>query len=129
MLTVDRPEIKLNKPDVPKIETTQTQWQSLEVDWDAFDLDVLDSMPVLLTPIRAVIPRSLESRGINHILVKLDVLIDEQGQVTLIDVVQNPYPELASEIQKIVRTSRFSAPRKGDVPVRARFIWPIEISL
>ena len=129
VLEIDQPVIEVSKPDIPRIETIQTQWQSLEIEWDAFTLDDLDSLPALLTPVRAVIPKSLERRGIDNILIKLDVLIDEQGQVTLISVVENAYPELASEIQKIVRASRFTAPQKGNAPVRARFIWPIEITL
>lgn len=129
MFTIDRPEIDVRQPQVMEIQTTQTEWQSLEVNWEAFTLDDLDTLPTLLTPVRAVIPKSLERKGITSILIKLDVVIDEAGAVTLVRVVENPYPELASEIRKIVKDSRFSAPKKGDEAVRARFIWPIEIAL
>ena len=129
MFTIDRPEIEGRQPQVMEIQATQTEWQSLEINWEAFTLDDLDTLPALLTPIRAVIPKSLERQGINSILIKLDVVIDEAGEVTLVRVVENPYPELASEIRKIVQSSRFSAPKKGDEAVRARFIWPIEIAL
>ena len=126
MLEIMQPLIEITRPRV-FVDTSKTQWQPLEVNWDAFALNDLDALPTLLTPLRAVFPKSLTRRGIHSALVKLDVLIDERGQVTLVDVVENPYPELNSEIQKIVRNSRFTAPRKNNTTVRARFIWPIDI--
>lgn len=115
------------KPDIPAVDTRQTQWQSLEIDWNAFDLNQLDGLPNLLTPLRVTFPKSLSRKGIKRVLVKLDVIIDEQGQVTLVNIVENPHPELISEIQRLVRDSRFTAPKKDKQAVRARFIWPVEI--
>lgn len=124
-------EVKQNiepiKPEIPVIDTHNTQWQSLEIDWNAFDLNQLDGFPNLLTPLRITFPKSLSRRGVTRVLVKLDVVIDEQGQVTLVDIIENPHPELTTEIQRLVRNSRFSAPKKDGQPVRARFIWPVEI--
>jgi outer membrane biosynthesis protein TonB len=120
-------QIEAIKPDVPSIDTTQTEWQSLEINWDAFDLNDLDGLPVLLSPLRVTFPKSLTRKGIRKVLVKLDVVISEQGQATLINIVSNPHPELISEIQRLVRNSRFTAPQKDNQSVRARFIWPVEI--
>jgi len=55
-------------------------------------------------------------------------MIDEQGHLTLIDIVENPYSELREVIQRLIRNTRFSAPTKDNLPVRARFIWPVEIT-
>lgn len=126
MMKVEQ-KIEVAKPDLPGIETRMTQWQPLEVDWNAFELKELDGLPKLLTPLRITFPASLRRRGINRVNIKLDVVIDEQGQVTLVDIVHNPHPELVSEIQRMVRNSRFTAPTKDKEPVRARFIWPMEI--
>lgn len=123
----DRQPIKIAKPDTPAIKTAQPRWQSLEVNWDAFGLNELDKLPTLLTPLRIAFPKSLSRRGIDSALIKLDILIDEHGQVSLIDVVENPYPELKPEIDNMVRNSRFTTPEKGGEKVRARFIWPVEI--
>lgn len=98
----------------------------LEVDWQAFGLGELDSVPVLLTKIKTVFPRSLVRKGINRANVSLDVFIDEQGTITLINIKSMPYKELLDSIKKIIRTSRFSVPTKNNQPVRARFIWPVE---
>ena len=127
-MQIDIPPIELSKPQEMVIDLAPTQWQSLEVNWDAFDLNALDSLPNLLTPLRITLPKSISRQGVNQVLVKLDVMIDESGQVTLIEIASNPYPELTNEIQKLVRSSRFSPPTKDNEPARARFIWPIEIS-
>lgn len=119
--------IEAIKPDMPIIDTSKTQWQPLEVNWDAFDLNDLDGLPVLLSPLRVMFPKSLTRKGIHKVLVKLDVMINEQGQATLINITSNPHPELISEIQQLVRNSRFTAPTKDNQSVRARFIWPVEI--
>ena len=126
-MDIELPPLELFKPQEMQIDPMNTQWQSLEVNWNAFDLDALDNLPTLLTPLRVTFPKSLSRQGIDKVLVKLDVMIDEGGQVTLIDIASNPYPELVPEIQKLVRNSRFSPPQKDHEPARARFIWPIEI--
>lgn len=121
------PNIDIAPPDIPDILTETTQWQSLEVNWDAFDLNQLDSLPSLLTALRVNFPRSLSRQGIDEVLVRLDVVIDEEGRATLVEIVDNPYPELRGEIERLVRSSRFTAPQKDNESVRARFIWPVEI--
>jgi hypothetical protein len=115
------------KPDVPTLNNQNIKWQEIEVDWDAFDLNQLDELPKLLTPLQVTLPKSLRRKGIDKVLIKLDILIDTNGQVTLINIIENPYSELASSIQKLVNNSRFSAPSKDNEAVKARFIWPVEI--
>ncbi|GGG55589.1 hypothetical protein GCM10011403_10870 [Pseudohongiella nitratireducens] len=121
------PNIDIAPPEIPDIVTEATQWQSLEVNWDAFDLNQLDSPPSLLTALRVNFPRSLSRQGIGEVLVRLDVVIDEEGRATLVEIVENPYPALRGEIERLVRSSRFTAPQKDNESVRARFIWPVEI--
>lgn len=111
----------------PAMTQQQLAWQPLLPDIDALSLDQLDAQPQLQTPVNAVFPRALVRQGIKQVRVRLDVLIDEQGRVTLLDIVENPYPQLQSEIERIVRASRFSAPTQQGTPVATRFIWPINI--
>ncbi|MEJ2670549.1 MAG: hypothetical protein P8077_10055 [Gammaproteobacteria bacterium] len=115
------------KPSAPVFDSKPIQWQTLNIDWDAFDLNQLDELPRLLTPLRVRFPRRLSRQNINQVHVKLDVMIDERGQVTLVDILENPYPELINEIKRLVRSSRFSTPKKDQEAVRARFIWPMTI--
>ena len=113
----------------PEMRNTNIDWNlDLAVDWSAYGLDELDGMPSLLSSLRVEFPRSLTSRGIRSALVRLDVFIDESGRVSLISILENPYPELQSAIQRVVRNARFSVPQKGGQPVRARFIWPVEFT-
>lgn len=117
------------KPQTPNMSVTAPKWQPMSVNWDAFSLNQLDGLPSLLTNVKAKIPKSLSRQGINKFVVKLDVFIDEDGRVSLINITENPYPELTPEINRIVKQSRFSSPKKDGKKVRARFIWPIEFKL
>lgn len=122
-------KLTLLKPETPNVKATAPTWQPMTVNWDAFSLDQLDDLPRLLTPVKARMPKSLTRQGVSQFIVKLDVFIDENGKVTLINVVENPYNELKPEIDRIVKQSRFSSPKKAGETVRARFIWPIEFKL
>ena len=98
----------------------------LAIDWQAFGLGELDTMPVLLTKVKTTFPRSLARKGIKQVIVALDVFIDEQGNITLINIKEMPYKALLNSIHKLIRKSRFSVPTKNGQPVRARFVWPVE---
>ncbi len=126
-ITLTPPAMQMAQPKPSQIKAAAPQWQNLQVDWQAFQLDELDSLPTLLTPLRVRLPKSLTRKGVNEVLVKLEILVDENGQVALIQIIDNPYPELEPHIEQMVRTSRFSPPQKGDDAVRAKFIWPVQI--
>ncbi|MEI6894549.1 MAG: hypothetical protein V5789_07930 [Colwellia sp.] len=125
-------DLKIKQPLMPMLSPPEFSHQThdlnldLAIDWQAFGLGELDSVPVLLTKLKTVFPRSLVRRGITKANVSLDVFIDEQGSITLIGIKVMPYKELLDAIKKIIRTSRFSVPTKNNQPVRARFIWPVE---
>jgi protein TonB len=113
----------------PKIENMSSPFLShLNVDWQAFGLNELDDVPRLLTNLKINYPNSLVLKGIRHIEVELDVLIDESGKVVLRRIVRNPHPEFESIIQKLMNKARFTAPKKNGVPVRAAFNWPLDFS-
>lgn len=125
-------DLKINEPLNPMIlppeftiKTNELN-SGLSIDWQAFGLEQLDSVPILLTKIKAIFPRSLARKGITKAKVALDIFIDEQGSVSLIGIKEMPYKELLDTINKIIRTSRFSVPTKNNQPVRVRFIWPVE---
>ena len=127
VLNIQQQEIKIQKPDAPSLQSEQPQWEALEVNWDAFSLDDLDNMPTLLTPLRITLPKSITRQGITEVMVAADIIVHENGRVELIQVTQNPYPELKPEIDKLIRSSRFTPPKKGDDNVRVKFNWPIRI--
>lgn len=120
-------KVEMLAPEPVLMTQAPTDWQSaLDIDWQAFGLDELDGLPQLLTSIKASFPNSLVRQGVFQVVVKLDVFIDEQGLVSLIAITENPHSELVSSIHNIVKTSRFSVPKKNGQAVKARFIWPVE---
>ncbi|MEP1384466.1 MAG: energy transducer TonB [Paraglaciecola sp.] len=119
--------ITIDKPDMPDFTPQENQWQSLEVDWDAFDLSDLDGLPRLLTILKVTLPKSLTRKGIKKVKVAFELVIDEQGKATLVKIVTNPYPQLESEIKNLVRRIRFTPPQKDGQPARAKFILPVDI--
>ena len=127
VLNIQQQDIKIQKPDAPSLQSEQPQWEALEVNWDAFSLDDLDNMPTLLTPLRITLPKSITRQGITEVMVAADIIVHENGRVELIQVTQNPYPELKPELDKLIRSSRFSPPKKGGDNVRVKFNWPIRI--
>ena len=122
-----RPDIRINKPDMPNVSTTNPQWDIPDIELDAFGLSELDSTPTLLTPVKVRFPKRLKKQGITRVVVKLDVMIDETGDVQLLDIVENPHHELNKEIRRFVHASKFTSPHREDEVVKARFIWPVVI--
>ncbi|MEP2652494.1 MAG: energy transducer TonB [Paraglaciecola sp.] len=120
-------DITIDKPDMPDFSPQETQWQSLEVDWDAFDLSELDGLPTLLTILKVTLPKSLTRQGIKKVKVAFELVIDEQGKATLVKIVTNPYPQLESEIKNLVRRIRFTPPQKDGQPARVKFVLPVDI--
>ncbi|MEC9261176.1 MAG: energy transducer TonB [Pseudomonadota bacterium] len=122
-----QPDIQMTRPDMPNVVVQNSEWEMPEIDWDAYGLSELDGKPTLLTPVKIRFPKKLKHKGIKRVVVKLDVMIDEKGNVNLIDIVENPYHELRKEIVRFVNASKFTAPYKANEAVRARFIWPVVI--
>ncbi|WP_049721047.1 energy transducer TonB family protein [Gilvimarinus polysaccharolyticus] len=115
--------------EAPPVQFDGPSWnQTLDVDWQAYGLSDLDEVPRLLTDLDVDFPASLRQRGVKRVNVELDVMINENGRVTLRSIVNNPYPELRPVIHQLVKQARFSAPQKSGAAVRATFNWPIELS-
>ncbi len=124
---VEPPKLTIDAQTPVPLMHAQPDWENeLTIDWQAFGLNELDGLPQLLTQIKASFPNSLARKGIYQVIVKLDVFIDEQGSVSLIAIADNPHHELNSAIDKIIKSSRFSIPKKNGEAVKARFIWPVE---
>lgn len=121
--------LDLVSPDTPSIKINTPKWQPMSVNFDTFSLEQLDKAPILLTKVKTKVSKKLSRKlhleGVDRFVVKLDIFIDETGRVSLVDIVQNPYPEMISKISNIVKNTRFSPPKKEGVAVRTRFIWPI----
>ena len=120
--------IDVDKPEMPEVTMDEVSFNDFTPDIEIFNLNQLDSLPSLITRARIIMPDSLKRRGVKQVNLKLDVTIDANGKVSLIHIVENPYEELTKEVQRLIQRSKFTAPQKEGVAVKARFIWPIDIS-
>ena len=131
-LSVARVEsVDLQPPELPPLDIRASMpalESVLSFDWSGFGLSELDQAPRLLTTPRVSFPENLRSRGVNRVLVELDVMIDEGGRVLLREILKNPHPQLGSEIRLLVQRARFTPPKRGGRSVRAVFIWPVEFT-
>lgn len=125
LVKIDKPELHLKQP--PMATQMQVDFNTdLAIDWEAFGLDQLDSIPSLLTRVKTKYPRALVKQGVMKVVVKLDVFIDETGKPTLVGVHSPHQQALSTAINKLVKTARFTPPMKDGQPVAARFVWPVE---
>jgi len=125
LVEVERPELMLTPPPMT-VQMNVDFSDALNIDWQAFGLDDLDSVPSLLTRAKTKYPRALVKQGILQITVKLDVFIDEQGKPTLIAIRGKHHKELSNAINELVKRARFTPPTKDGQSVAARFVWPVE---
>lgn len=120
--------------NIQPIETDLAQdWKpimedNLNINWQAFGLGELDETPKLLTALKISYPKSLSRKGINHVEIELDVLIDEAGTVVLRRVLHNQHPEMETVIRALIHKARFTSPKKDGIAVRAAFNWPLEFA-
>lgn len=121
------PNVQTNKPSMPQLAMQKPRWEMPSIDLEAYGLGELDSKPSLLTPVKIRFPKRLKNQGITRVVVKLDVMIDEDGNVNLLDIIENPYHELNKEILRFVKGCKFTSPFKENEAVKARFIWPVVI--
>ncbi|MEM9530580.1 MAG: TonB family protein [Pseudomonadota bacterium] len=101
---------------------------NVNADMQEFGLAQLDNRPRLLTELKVSFPQSLRSRGITSVRVRVQVVIDQTGSVTLREIVENPHAELEPQIRALVRRARFTSPEKDGQKVRAAFVWPMVLT-
>ncbi len=127
---IEVPEkIEVTKPDMSELTMDEVSIAEFTPEIDIFNLNQLDTLPSLITKARIVMPESLKKRGVRQVRLRLDVTISSSGKVTLNRVVENPYAEFDKEIQRLIRRSKFTPPKRDGEIVNARFIWPIDISV
>lgn len=121
------PNVQTSQPTMPQLALQKPRWEMPQIDIEAYGLGELDAKPTLLTPVKIRFPKRLKNQGVSRVVIKLDVMIDEDGNVNLMDIIENPYHELNKEILRFVKGSKFTSPFKENEAVKARFIWPLVI--
>jgi periplasmic protein TonB len=95
---------------------------------DIFSIADLDSRPARIRTVMPEYPPELRADGVEGV-VRLEVLIDERGNVTVERVVSGPHPILIQNARIAVSRWQFEPPMKDGRPVRARYTQPIPFNL
>ncbi len=124
------PELSLPKMEEnePLVETLAFDSEALVASITTFGLEDLDTIPRLVTTISVSLPTALKQRGIRQAQLQLHVIINESGQVTLVNVAESQYPELHALAPRIVQQARFTPPLRQGKKVKAEFLWPLKVS-
>jgi len=85
----------------------------------------LDSQPRLLNRPTVPYPKSQENRGVKEGRVTLEVIISNQGKITVRRVLESTHPDFTKMARSFAMASRFTAPRKDGRSVSALFKWPL----
>lgn len=128
-LSLAKSRIKITQPQLslPQFDeiTLDFDVQSTVLDLNGFSLNELDHQPQLITPLNIEFTTKMQSAGVKKVQVKLHVVIDQQGNVHLKNIEENPYPELNLAITRLTKRARFSVPQRQGKKVQAEFIWPL----
>lgn len=91
-----------------------------------FTLKDLDTVPRLLRQPEITIPKELRDRGVKGV-VRLVVILNERGQVSVESVESSPNPELNPVATVAAERTLWEIPTKDGQPGRVRFIMPLNI--
>lgn len=92
-----------------------------------YNLSNLDSVPRLIRHGKATFPAALARRGVTEGRVVLEVELSTAGTVTVRRVISSTHRELIDPAQRVARASRYTAPKKNGLAVKAIMRWPITI--
>jgi protein TonB len=97
-------------------------------DLQIFEIGDLDRVPRRLSGVNPSYPRDMQRQRITG-EVRLVLLIDENGSVSVMEVQQTPHAGFVEPVTKAVNTWKFEPPVKDGKRVRARYILPLDFSL
>jgi len=86
---------------------------------DVFNLDEVDSPPRAATQVKFTYPRKARRRNITGV-VKIEYIVDENGKVADVTIVESPSEILSEATAEAIRDVRFSPATKGGRPVKVR---------
>lgn len=93
-----------------------------------FQIGDLDRPPKRLRGVNPPYPRDMQRQKITG-MVRLVLLIDEEGYVDVLEVLQTPHPGFIKPVTEAVETWQFESPRKDGKKVKARYVLPLNFSL
>lgn len=89
----------------------------------------LDQIPTVVSAPVFPFPDEARARGLTEFDLRYHILIDEEGRVYPIALVENPFPTLAGEFLDFASRVTFTAPTRLGIPVRTEYMWPVKIRM
>jgi hypothetical protein len=92
-------------------------------------LSDLDQIPTVVSAPTFPFPNEARERGLTEFNLRYHILIDEEGRVYPIALVENPFPSLDAESMDFASQVRFTPPTRLGIRVRTEYQWPVKIRM
>lgn len=89
-----------------------------------FDVKDLDELPRPINRVPIETPPRFRQERISG-LVRLEVMIDENGRTTVLSIVESSHSELEEPAREAAQKWTWTPPKKNGEPVRARYYFPL----
>ncbi|HSC16826.1 MAG TPA: hypothetical protein VLI71_16985 [Gammaproteobacteria bacterium] len=89
----------------------------------------LDQIPTVVSAPAFPFPDEARKRGLTEFDLRYHILIDEEGYVYPVTLVENPFPSLNAEFMDFASRVRFTPPTRLGIPVRTEYLWPVKIRM
>jgi hypothetical protein len=89
----------------------------------------LDQVPMVVSAPVFAYPAEATERGLTEFILRYHILIDDEGLVYPIVLVENPLPSLNTEFMEFASRVRFTPPTRLGIPVRTEYLWPVKIRM
>ncbi|KXI27298.1 hypothetical protein [Paraglaciecola hydrolytica] len=110
----------LEKVEQPKFDiNTLSVRQSMSVDFPIIEMKNLDKRPRLVSSQYVQFPPSLIRKGVKNVHTKVQIIIDDKGNVYIKKITDPVYADMVDVIRMWVKNARFTVPTKNGLPVQA----------
>jgi periplasmic protein TonB len=110
----------LEKVEQPKFDMNSLSIrQAMSVNFPIIESKNLDKRPRLVSSQYGQFPNSLIKKGIKKVHTKVQIIIDDKGNVYIKKIIDPVYPDMIDVIRNWVKNARFTIPTKNGLPVQA----------
>ena len=93
--------------------------QAMSVNFPIIEMKDLDKRPRLISSQYGQFPNSLIKKGVKKVHTKVQIIIDDKGNVFIKKIIDPVYPEMIDVIRHWVKSARFTIPTKNGLAVQA----------
>ena len=95
--------------------------------WEIVGLSELDNVPMVRSAGIMSYPAEAIKQNVLEFVVKIHIIIDQEGRTHPVRILNNPFPSMNSELMKYTSSVMFTPPTKLGVPVKAEYLWPLRM--